>query len=244
LADKLDITFVLPVLNETDSLRTTVETIARLAADHLHEVLIITAERTTDQSMQIAGELQQEHPDVIRIHKQQLPRLGGAIREAFELAAGSHLMLMASDLETDPELIPQFIEKMQEGCWDIVSGSRWLPRGGFEGYGRLRKLLNRLFQCALRLLYPARLTDLTFAYRLYRRQVLQGIHWDELGHPFLLECLLKPLRLGARVVEVPCRWRCRSEGESAGSFRQMLSYVPLAVRVRLLRRDRIRQEPG
>jgi glycosyltransferase involved in cell wall biosynthesis len=243
LVDRLAITFVLPVLNETDSLRTTVETITRLAAGHTLEVLVITADRTTDASMHVVGELQQEHPDLIRIHRQQLPRLGGAMRDAFELATGAHVMLMASDLETDPELIPQFIEKMQEGCWDIVSGSRWLPQGGFEGYGRLRKLLNRLFQCALRLLYPVRLTDLTFAYRLYRREVLQGIHWVELGHPFLLECLLKPLRLGARVVEVPCRWRCRSEGESAGSFRQMFSYVPLAVRVRLLRKKRIRSVP-
>ena len=162
------------------------------------------------------------------------------MREAFETAAGSHVMLMAADLETDPELIPRFIEKMQEGRWDVVAGSRWLPGGGFEGYGRARLALNRLFQQCLRLAYLTWLTDLTFAYRLYRREVLEGIRWEALGHPFLLECLLKPLRLGARVVEVPCRWRCRPEGTSAGSFRQMLRYVPLAIRVRLLPRSRLR----
>lgn len=240
LADHLAITFVLPVLNETESLRTTVGTILRLAADDLHELLVVTADRSTPQSVQVARQLQQEHPGLVRIHQQRLPRLGGAMREAFELAAGSHVMLMASDLETDPELIPRFVEKMQEGRWDIVSGSRWLAGGGFEGYGRLRKLLNWLFQRSFRLLYSARLTDLTFAYRLYRREVLEGIRWEELGHPFLLECLLKPLRLGARVAEVPCRWQSRREGRSAGSFRQMLQYVPLAIRVRLTRPARIR----
>ena len=240
MAENLAITFVLPVLNETDSLRTTVQTITRLAGDHLHEVLIVIAARSTPESVRVARQLRHDSPKLVRIHRQQLPLLGGALREAFQLAGGSQVMLMASDLETDPGLIPRFIEKMQEGCWDIVAGSRWLPGGGFEGYGRARTLLNWAFQRCLRLLYPSRLTDLTFAYRLYRREVLEGIRWDALGHPFLLECLLKPLRLGARVVEVPCRWRCRTEGASAGSFRQMLSYAPLAVRVRLLRRQQIR----
>jgi len=236
------ITFVVPVLRETDSLRTTVETIARVAADHLHEVLIVTAERSPDESLQAARQLQADFPEVVRIHTQRLPELGGAVREAFELASGSHVMLMASDLETDPELIPRFIEKMQEGRWDIVCGSRWITGGGFDGYGCVRLLSNWLFQRCFRLLYHGRLTDLTFAYRLYRREVLQGIRWEEVGYPFLLECLLKPLRLGARAAEVPCHWRCRREGRSAGSFRQMLQYAPLAVRVRLMRRDRIRSE--
>jgi len=241
VAERLAITFVLPVLGETDSLRTTVETIVRLAAEHLHEMLIVTADHTSENSLNLARGLREQYPGRIRIHKQQLPFLGGAIREAFGTAGGSHVMLMASDLETDPEMVPRFIAKMQQGDCDVVAGSRWLAGGGFEGYGRLRKLLNRVFQWCFARLYGTRLTDLTFGYRLYRREVLEGVRWNALGHPFLLECLLKPLRLGARVVEVPCRWRSRSEGSSAGSLRQMLGYVPLALRVRLTPRRRLRQ---
>jgi glycosyltransferase involved in cell wall biosynthesis len=228
------------VLSETDSLATTVKTIDREAGEHLHEILIVVADRTTPECMAVARQLADERPETVRIHRQQLPRLGGALREAFEQAAGSHVMLMAADLETDPELIPQMVAKMREGRWDIVAASRWLPGGGFEGYGRVRTVLNWLFQRLLRLFYRTGLTDLTFAYRLYRREVLSGVRWGELGHPFLLECLLKPLRLGARVTEVPCRWRRRSEGTSAGSFRQMLAYVPLALRIRFTSKKQIR----
>jgi len=240
VAEVLAITFVLPVLNETDSLATTAETIARVAGEHLHEMLVVVADRTTPECMAVARQLADERPETVRIHRQRLPRLGGAMREAFEQSAGSHVMLMAADLETDPESIPQLIERMQEGRWDIVAASRWLPGGGFEGYGRLRTVLNWLFQRSLRVLYRTGLTDLTFAYRLYRREVLTGIAWQELGHPFLLECLLKPLRLGARVTEVPCRWRRRSEGTSAGGLRQMLAYVPLALRIRFTSTARFR----
>ena len=240
MAEKLAITFVLPVLSETDSLATTVRTIDRVAGEHLHEMLVVVAEGTTAESMAVVRRLAEERPDTVRIHRQRLPRLGGALREAFEQSAGSHVMLMAADLETDPESIPQLIERMQEGRWDVVAASRWLPGGGFEGYGRLRTGLNWLFQRSFRLLYRTKLTDLTFAYRLYRREILTGIRWEELGHPFLLECLLKPLRLGARVTEVSCRWRRRSEGTSAGSFRQMLAYVPLALRIRFASKARFR----
>ena len=122
---------------------------------------------------------------------------------------------------------------MKEGCWDIVASSRWLDRGGFEGYGFIKLVLNYIFQKIFGLLYGKKLTDLTYAYRLYRKSILEGIVWEELKHPFLLECLLKPLRRGARVTEVACKWRARSEGDSANSFIQMFSYLRIAFKVRL-----------
>jgi hypothetical protein len=111
-------------------------------------------------------------------------------------------------------MVPRFIAAMKTGDWDIVAASRWLEGGGFEGYSRLKLALNFLFQKFFCVLYRTNLTDLTYAYRLYRRATLEGIVWEELRHPFLLECLLKPLRRGARITELPCTWRAR------GSIRQ------------------------
>ena len=238
--DTLAITFVLPVLSETGALRTTVETIANVARDHVREILIVVCDHTCPESLRTAERLRAESPLPILIHRQQLPRLGGALREAFQRATGTHIMLMASDLETDPQYIPRFIDEMRAGGWDIVAASRWISGGGFQGYGRTKQLLNRLFQLGCRVLYGTRLTDLTYAYRLYRREALEDIVWEELGHPFLLECLLKPLRLGARVVEIPCVWRPRTDGTSANSPRQMAAYARTALRVRLMRPERLR----
>jgi glycosyltransferase involved in cell wall biosynthesis len=235
--DPLSITFLLPALNETDSLRETVETILRVAVEHVHEIAIIVADRTLPETRAVAQELQSQGIRPIRIHQQQRPGIGGALQEGFALASGSHVMLMASDLETDPALVPEFIACMQEGRWDIVAGSRWLKGAGFDGYGYAKQGLNRLFQAGCRLLYGARLTDFTYAYRLYRRESLQGLRWEETGYAFLLECLLKPLRLGASVTEVPCRWRARREGRSGNSFGQMAHYASTAWRIRRMARE-------
>jgi glycosyltransferase involved in cell wall biosynthesis len=230
----MKVSFIVTVLNETDSLRETVDTIFARAADSVQEVLIVIAPHTTASSRTVIRELVDKYGPSIRMHEQQLPFLGGALREGFAEARGDFLMLMASDLETDPTLVPQMIETMKTGQWDIVATSRWIDGGGFEGYGRLKLILNYLFQKLFRLVYRTNLTDLTFGYRLYRKAILDGIVWEELRHPFLLECLLKPLRRGARVTEVACRWRPRAEGDSANTLLRTFHYLHTAVKTRLL----------
>ncbi|MGD0784656.1 MAG: glycosyltransferase [Sedimentisphaerales bacterium] len=235
-----DITFILPVLNETYSLQQTVDAIFRLSGEHLKEILIVVADRTTPASMEIVQRNNSQHPDLIRIHKQKLPFLGGALREAISIASGNYIMLMASDFETDPEAIPDFIKKMSEGNWDIVAGSRWIQKGSFKGYSTTKLLLNYSFQKFFKILYGTALTDLTYAYRLYRKSVLQGIVWEELKHPFLLECLIKPLRCGAKVTEIPCKWKARTEGTSANTFLQTFVYFRTAWKTRFLSPQRIK----
>jgi glycosyltransferase involved in cell wall biosynthesis len=243
MSDDLEITFVLPTLNETDSLRLTVEQILAAGNEFVHEILIVVSDRTEPKSLCVARELIEASPRPIRLHHQKLPGLGGALQEAFELSRGTHILLMASDLETDPQFIPQFIAAMQSGRWDIVAASRWLEGGGFQGYGFWKQFLNRVFQWILRLSYRCSLTDFTYAYRLYRRGSLQGIEWTEMGHPFLLECLLRPLRRGARITEIPCVWQARREGQSANSIWQMMTYLKTALRIRFSSAGRRSTEP-
>jgi len=237
--NSLRITFILPVLNETYSLKETVDTIFALAASELHEVLIVTAERTTAETLGVIETIKKERPAGIRVHRQELPFLGGALQEAFHVATGDHIMMMAGDLETDPKMIPAFIEAMKAGCWDIVAGSRWIKGGGFEGYSRVKLVLNYFFQKIFRILYNTKVTDLTFAYRLYRKPILEGIVWEELKHPFLLESLLKPLRCGARITEIPCKWRARTEGTSANMFAETFKYLRVALKARFVSRRRL-----
>ncbi len=232
MKEPLAISFILPVLNETFSLEETVNILFRVCPEHIHETLIVIADRTTADSMAVIDKIKDQHPQQIRVHKQSLPFLGGALQEAFGLCQGEYIMLMSSDLETNPELAPAFIEAMQEGSWDIVASSRWIKGGGFTGYNPAKWFLNYLFQTFFRILYWTKLTDLTFAYRLYRRDALQNIRWEELKHPFLLECLLKPLRRGAKVIEIPCSWQARPEGTSANSFLETFKYLRIAFKAR------------
>ena len=79
--------------------------------------------------------------------------------------------------------------------------------------------------------------------------LLQAIEWEELRHPFLFETMVKPLRLGVRVTEIPGIWRARTEGESQNTFFRNFEYFRIGLRVRfasaqsLLRNEAIKY-PG
>ena len=194
---------VLPLMNETHSLETTVRVILQENGDKIKEILIVVCERTTPAALAAAQRLQSELGDRLVVHRQKLPFLGGAFRDGFELASGSHTIMMASDLETDPRDVKRLIAEAEKSPAAVVATSRWLRKGDFHGYSRCKLACNWLFQRCLARLYRTSLTDLTYAYRLMPTQRIQAVCWEELRHPFNLEVILKLLRLGVPAIEVP-----------------------------------------
>ena len=251
--EKLEsVSVVLPVINETASLRQTVDIVWRDAADQIRELLIVVCQKTTAEAMAAVKQLQKDLGSVVVVHHQHLPFLGGAMREAFALARGSHVIMMASDLETDPNVVRVLIAEARNNPSGIVTASRWREGVQFEGYSKIKLVCNWIFQRFFSLIYAARLTDMTYAYRIFPTRLVQAIRWEELRHPFLFETLIKPLRLGVRVTEIPAVWRVRTEGESQNPFFRNFAYFRIGLKVRFARKsslllpvtDRPRVEPG
>lgn len=225
-------TIILPVMNETYSLVETVDAILATSKADLCEFLIVVADRTTAESMAEIERLKARLGGLVVVHRQKLKFLGGAMREAFEIARGSHAIMMASDLETDPALVPQLIAGARRNPDAIVTVTRWRTGGGFRDYSQVKLFANWMFQKLFSLLYWTRLSDMTYAYRIFPTRLVQAIRWEELRHPFLFETLIKPLRLGVEVSEIPGVWRARTEGESQNTFARNFEYFRIGWRVR------------
>jgi len=216
-------TIILPVMNETAALEETVRIIVRDVKDRTKEILIVVCERTTAESMATVERLSKSLGGMVRVHFQKLPFLGSAIREAFDLARGSHVVMMASDLETDPNAVKTLIAAAELQPASIVTATRWRAGGGFQGYSKVKLLCNWCFQRFFSVLYGVKLSDMTFAYRIFPTKLVRGIRWEEMRHAFLFESLVKPLRLGVPVIEIPSQWKARTEGESQNTF--LLNFV-------------------
>jgi hypothetical protein len=223
---------ILPVVTETSSLDETARALEATCDADIAEVLVVVCDRTTAESLDRCHALRDTFGERVRIHRQTLPYLGGAMREAFELATASHVLMMASDLETDPWIAPALIEVAKAKPDAIATASRWAEGGGFSGYGPVRVALNWTFQRLTSLVYGVRLTDATFGYRLFPTPLVQSIRWEGLRHDFLLETILKPIRLGVEVVEVPTRWTPRPDGQSQNSLANQVRYIGTLVRDR------------
>ena len=228
---------ILPVMNETTSLRQTVDIIVAEARPDICEFLIVICDRTHRQSLDVIEDLGSRFGSLIVVHHQKLPFLGGAVREAFDLARGSHVIMMASDLETDPHCVRLLIDRAKQSPNAIVTASRWSSGGAFHGYNPIKLMANKLFQGFFSMLYATKLSDMTYGYRLFPCNVVRGINWRELRHPLLFETIVTPLRLGVEVIEIPAIWRARTEGSSENTFIRNFRYIWTGVRIRFAKRS-------
>ncbi len=135
---------VIPVMNETTSLEQTVEIILRDSRNDIREILIVVCERTTAESMATTGRLKEQLGELLVVHHQKLPFLGGALREAYDLARASHTVLMASDLETEPNVLSKPRSELR-----LFQGT--VPPGARGAEGRKRQVPAAFFSCSLRL---------------------------------------------------------------------------------------------
>lgn len=235
---KKSVSIIIPATDEVRSLQKTVEEIETLLLDRELQVLIVTHGRlTTPECRNMIDSLRVKYPE-IETFVQQTPGIGGALRDSFKRCTKDCAVIMSADLETDPAILPAMLLAIESGV-DVVATTRWRGGARFTGYSPIKLVLNFLFQRTFRVLYRTDLTDLTYAYRVYRADVLKRIHWEETGFPFLLESILKPLLLGYRIIEIEAPWHARSEGASHNSFAQTAFYTWTGLRLRFQARNKM-----
>ena len=241
------LSILLPTLNETFSFIQTVETVLeKCNTQDICEFIAIVCDRTTKESLDAINEAKGISEKVgvpLHILYQTRPFAGGATQDGMDAAVGSHTLIMSADLETDPNLVPEFIRMAKEYPSDMITASRWIGKHSFDGYSKIKLVLNFFFQKIFSAFYGVRLTDITFGYRLAPTELFQAIKWEELKHPFFLETALKPIRLGVKIHEIPTVWVARLEGESANSLLATFKYLGIAFRARFEKPKDILKNP-
>ena len=226
------ISIILPVINETYSLSQTVEIIVKENIS-IKEIIIITSkEKTTKNSFKIIRDLEKKYKDIIKHFYQDLPFIGGAIIKGFQMCKASHVVMMASDLETNPEDIKKMIALSNKYINSIITASRWKNMSSFKNYNLVKLFLNFIFQNLMKLIFMSKLSDMTYGYRLFPSKLVKSINWQEKKHPFLLETILLPLKLNTDIIEIESKWKSRSEGESQNSFFANFMYFKTAFRIK------------
>ena len=234
-----NVSILLPVINETSLLEETVTIIQADCAKDILEYVVMVCDKTTPESLAVCDKLKAKYGDRIKIVKQTLPFLGGAMRNAFDFASGSHILMMASDMETPPDKVKDFIALAKKEPGIIVTGSRWIKGGGFHEYSLLKYVLNFIFQKSFSIMYLTGLTDMTYGYRIFPAVLVKSIRWEEVRHPFLFETIIKPLRLGVKVKEIPTMWKARSEGGSQNTFMRNFEYFRIGLKTLFYSKEQI-----
>ncbi len=206
---------VIPVYNEERWLR---EVVRRVQAVPIPMEIIIVDDCSTDGTRAILGELEGED---LRIIYQPVNRgKGAALREGFKHATGDVVLVQDADLEYDPAEYPRLLQPILENRADVVYGSRFIGESHRVLYF-WHSVANRMLTTLSNMFTNLNLTDMETCYKVFRREVLQGIELrsDRFGfEPEITAKIAKKRNPAWRVYEVPISYSGRTyeEGKKIG----------------------------
>lgn len=218
----MKLSVVIPAHNEEGCIRGTIEALVeKLGSEHIpHEILVVN-DNSSDRTEPILLELCAKY-ETVRFINNQLPRgFGFAVRCGLRHFTGDCVAVFMADASDSPDDLVTFYRKMLEGC-DCVFGTRWSREGRTIDYPLLKRVINRLANLFIQLVMQIRYDDTTNAFKLYRREVIEGCE-PFLSHHFNLtvELPLKAIVRGYSYAVVPNSWTNRKTGISKLKIQEM-----------------------
>ncbi len=199
---------IVPVFNERS---TVAEVIRRIRAVELPldiEVIVVD-DGSSDGTDKVLAALGDSTVRIINHRRNQ--GKGAAIRTGMEAVRGDLVLIQDADLEYDPADWPRLLDPILRGKARVVYGSRFT--GERKNMLPLHWIGNRFLSLVTNVLYSSTLSDMETCYKLFDRQVLEGITIESDKFNFEPEITAKVLRRGFRIYEVPISYAGREVDE-------------------------------
>jgi dolichol-phosphate mannosyltransferase len=155
------------------------------------------------------------------------------------------IMEMDADFSHNPKYLPQFFEEIKTN--DLVIGSRYIPGGGVVNWGLGRKIISKGGSMYSRFILGLKTRDLTGGFKCYRREVLEKIDVNELksnGYSFQIEGTYKTFLNGFKIKEIPIIFEDRRVGQSKMSGGIFLEALLMVLKLRLHKKEFIKNIPS
>jgi glycosyltransferase involved in cell wall biosynthesis len=204
----MTLSVIIPIFNEVGTLETILE---RVQSTGLAAEIILVDDGSSDGTRDLLAKFDGKNGVRVILHEKNKGK-GAAVRSGIQAAIGDLVLIQDADLEYDPRDYPALLKPIIEGQADVVFGSRFL--GGPHRVTMFwHKIANQLLTFTTNLLYDSILTDMETGYKVFKREVLDGLVLRANRFNFEPEITAKILKRRARIFEVPISFNPRGYAE-------------------------------
>jgi dolichol-phosphate mannosyltransferase len=219
----MKLSIVMPAYNEEESISETVDQIeeafSKVNIDH--EIFIVN-DNSQDGTLKVLETLAQKYPSVKYETNLGPNGFGYAVRYGLERFSGDCVAVMMADLSDSPYDLIRYYTTMVEGNYDCVFGSRFIKGGKVIDYPWVKKIINRIANFIIRVVMRIKYNDTTNAFKLYKKEVIDGVKPILSPHFNLtIELPLKAIIRGYTYTVVPNSWTNRKYGVSKLKIKEM-----------------------
>jgi glycosyltransferase involved in cell wall biosynthesis len=222
--DQIELSILVPCLNEEESVRPLLERIDVVRKAHgleKMEVLVLD-DSSTDRTFERSVECVDDFPDLnLRVIRRYEPRrgYGAVLRFGMAYARGRYVIPVAADGVDPLEQIPFFLERARKGA-DLVQCSRYLSPGDAATIPFSYKLFQVIWRSLVRILLRENIRDSTYAFKIFNRLDILALGLQSNRFSASPEMFLKVLLTGGRIEYVAAGQGVRRHGVSKFIFRR------------------------
>ncbi|MFZ1621884.1 glycosyltransferase family 2 protein [Dokdonella sp.] len=211
----MKLSVIIPCYNEERTIRAIVDAVR--ASPYEPKEIIIVDDCSSDNTRSILENEIASRVDRV-IHHPVNQGKGAALRSGIRAATGDVVVIQDADLEYDPNEYPRLLEPILQGKADVVYGSRFMGGQPHRVLYFWHRLGNALLTFVSNMFTNLDLTDMETCYKVFRREIVQGIVIEENRFGFEPEITAKIAKTGCRVYEIGIAYHGRTyaEGKKIG----------------------------
>jgi dolichol-phosphate mannosyltransferase len=209
----VSLSIVIPCFNEERTLASCVSRVLEIQGEDLSVEVIVVDDCSRDRSFAIAESLAARHSEIRVLRHGKNQGKGAALRTGFREATGDFVAVQDADLEYDPMELKKLLEPLRTGQADVVFGSRFLGGRPHRVLYFWHYLGNAFLTFLSNMFTDLNLTDMEVCYKVFRREVIEGMHIQEDRFGFEPEIVAKIAQKRLRIYEIGISYSGRTYEE-------------------------------
>ncbi|MGD0780408.1 MAG: glycosyltransferase [Dehalococcoidales bacterium] len=225
----MDVSVILPTYNERENMIELIDAIMeQLLPMNIDKEIIVVDDNSPDGTGKLVQDHFAENKEVKAFIRTEERGFATAIRYGIEKSSGKIIVVMDTDFNHDPKMLPRMIKFLE--YYDIVVGSRFTSGGGM--YDNTRYLSSYFYNFLIRITLLTRLQDNLSGFFAIRRKFLLPLDFNKIfwGYgDYFFRLLFYAEKSGATILDIPVTYQKRKNGERKRRLLSVLVQYSIAL---------------